>query len=161
MRWGLEGRCPFLDGRLAALAIPPIADRKQSARVGKLLLRRAMNDLIPSDILARPKRGFGSPVAQWLAGPLRTMVGTCWPIARRGCAIPLTARKWIHRIVAQALRGRGNGHQAALLVSSRAGLTKSRAGAPAPEETQRATQGARASGGLFEGREERAGGGSP
>jgi asparagine synthase (glutamine-hydrolysing) len=38
------------------------------------MLRDAVEDLLPPSILARPKKGFGIPVAAWLNGPLREMV---------------------------------------------------------------------------------------
>ena len=83
MRWGLEARCPLLDHALAALAVPPPVRAKQNAREGKLLLRQAAGDLIPDAILQRPKRGFGSPVEQWLAGPLRPMAEDLLRATRR------------------------------------------------------------------------------
>ena len=36
-------------------------------------LREKYGSLIPSEILNRPKTGFGIPVAEWLRGPLYTM----------------------------------------------------------------------------------------
>ena len=35
--------------------------------------RRAMQDLLPPDILRRPKKGFNMPVAKWLTGPLEPL----------------------------------------------------------------------------------------
>jgi asparagine synthase (glutamine-hydrolysing) len=110
MCWGLEARCPLLDQALAALAIPPPVRAKQNAREGKLLLRQAAGDLIPEAILRRQKRGFGSPVEQWLAGPLRPMAEDLLrdPKARiRGW---LDGRA-IDRVLDQVVEGRGNGHQ--------------------------------------------------
>jgi asparagine synthase (glutamine-hydrolysing) len=83
---------------------------KQNAREGKLLLRQAAADLIPAAILRRQKRGFGSPVEQWLAGPLRPMAEDLLrdPKARiRGW---LDGRA-IDRVLDQVVEGRGNGHQ--------------------------------------------------
>ncbi len=110
MRWGLEARSPLLDEDLAALAVPPPAGLKQNAREGKLLLRQAAADLLPDAILKRPKRGFGSPVEQWLAGPLRPMAEDLLrdPKARiRGW---LDGRA-IDRVLDEVVAGRGNGHQ--------------------------------------------------
>ena len=110
MRWGLEARCPLLDHDLAALAVPPPARLKQNARDGKLLLREAAADLLPDVILGRPKRGFGSPVEQWLAGPLRPVTEDLLrdPNARiRGW---LDGRA-IDRVLDEVVAGRGNGHQ--------------------------------------------------
>jgi asparagine synthase (glutamine-hydrolysing) len=35
---------------------------------GKHVLREAMRDVLPRDVLERPKQGFGSPVEEWLRG---------------------------------------------------------------------------------------------
>jgi asparagine synthase (glutamine-hydrolysing) len=40
---------------------------------GKRILRDAVRDLLPAAVLQRPKKGFGMPVAAWLAGPLRPL----------------------------------------------------------------------------------------
>ncbi|GGE35239.1 asparagine synthetase B [Agaricicola taiwanensis] len=69
----LEVRSPLLDHRLveAALAFPPEA--KVAPGRGKAVLRDAFADRLPAGVLARPKKGFEIPVAQWLLGPLREM----------------------------------------------------------------------------------------
>lgn len=69
----LEIRSPFLDHRVveAALALPPEA-KVQRGR-GKAVLRDAFADVLPPDVLNRPKKGFEIPVATWLTGPLRDL----------------------------------------------------------------------------------------
>jgi asparagine synthase (glutamine-hydrolysing) len=39
----------------------------------KYLFRRAMQDLLPPDIVRRRKKGFNMPVAKWLTGPLKPL----------------------------------------------------------------------------------------
>src|SRR5207237_10853630 len=39
----------------------------------KVLLQRGLLGLVPEEILARPKKGFGIPVAAWIRGPLRAL----------------------------------------------------------------------------------------
>jgi asparagine synthase (glutamine-hydrolysing) len=70
---GVESRAPLLDHILAERVIPEPATAKLSKREGKLLLKQAMRSLVPGLILERPKRGFGSPVGEWLSGPLREL----------------------------------------------------------------------------------------
>jgi asparagine synthase (glutamine-hydrolysing) len=41
---------------------------KYRAGKGKHVLREAMRDVLPAEILARPKQGFGSPMQEWLRG---------------------------------------------------------------------------------------------
>ena len=67
MAHSLEVRAPFLDVAVAegCLALP--ADLKVDRTHEKLLLRRACSDLWPASVGDRPKQGFGSPMASWLA----------------------------------------------------------------------------------------------
>ena len=66
MRHGLEARVPFLDLRLASVAMR-IA-QSQLTRLGhtKPLLRQVANRHLPKDITHAPKRGFSVPLEAWL-----------------------------------------------------------------------------------------------
>ncbi len=71
MAASLEVRAPFLDPEVIALATSlPISWRMPRLRL-KGLLREAVAGLLPADLRARRKKGFGIPIAAWLAGPLR------------------------------------------------------------------------------------------
>lgn len=73
MAHGLELRPPLLDSRLIEeLAGWPDA-WKHDGRVGKRILRRAAQGIVPRAILERPKIGFGTPAGAWLRGPLRLL----------------------------------------------------------------------------------------
>ena len=37
--------------------------------LGKYALKRAVDELLPKDMIYRPKQGFGAPVAEWFRGP--------------------------------------------------------------------------------------------
>ena len=116
MRHGLESRAPFLDQELAALVVPLAEEEKQTATQGKLALRAAVKDLLPEEILGREKRGFGSPVEQWLRGPLRPMLeGLLFPPSAR--AKSLLDPTAIDAVVKEVARGRGNAHQAWALLA--------------------------------------------
>jgi asparagine synthase (glutamine-hydrolysing) len=67
----LELRAPFLDQELArwAFALPDGLKLKRG-RGGKAILKEAMEDYLPHDLLYRPKKGFTIPVAEWFRGPL-------------------------------------------------------------------------------------------
>jgi asparagine synthase (glutamine-hydrolysing) len=75
MAHGIEVRVPFLDTRLVAMA-QLIPWRLKSRRMQeKWILKRALAQRLPTDILNRKKTGFGAPIRAWLAGgPLRSMV---------------------------------------------------------------------------------------
>ncbi len=76
MAAGLEGRVPFLDRSLAALAwrLPDEMLWGRGAAeggLGKRLLRTLMAERLPAHLIRPDKRGFAVPLADWLRGPLR------------------------------------------------------------------------------------------
>jgi asparagine synthase (glutamine-hydrolysing) len=74
MAHGLEARSPFLDTALVEFgASLPDRLRMRLGR-GKVLLRRAMKGILPPEILARGKMGFGVPLATWFRGDLLGLV---------------------------------------------------------------------------------------
>jgi len=74
MACGVEVRVPLLDPDLVALAAS-IPDRfKQHGRIGKWVFKRAMEPLLPHDVIYRPKTGFGVPLRRWIHHELRPLV---------------------------------------------------------------------------------------
>jgi asparagine synthase (glutamine-hydrolysing) len=65
MAVGLEARAPFLDTALMEFAFSLPGDAKLRGRTTKWLLKRALRDKIPREILERPKMGFGVPLGAW------------------------------------------------------------------------------------------------
>jgi asparagine synthase (glutamine-hydrolysing) len=74
MAVSLETRAPFLDPRVGQFAASIPVDYKLRGRKGKYILKQAVKDLFPREILARPKKGFGIPIADWLKGRLNTLL---------------------------------------------------------------------------------------
>jgi asparagine synthase (glutamine-hydrolysing) len=72
MAHGLELRSPLLDPELVAFAAT-LAPSLQLGPRGQLkrVLRRAVEPLVPAEILARGKQGFGVPLDSWFRGELR------------------------------------------------------------------------------------------
>lgn len=77
MAHSLEVRVPFLDHELTDFVLALPGKWKVGVRRGKRLLRAAVRDLLPAEILDRPKQGFDVPMAAWLRGPLRSLVEDC------------------------------------------------------------------------------------
>jgi asparagine synthase (glutamine-hydrolysing) len=62
----VEARVPFLDPDLVEFVYRLPIDYKLRDGATKLVLRRAIADVVPDWVLQRPKQGFGAPVADWL-----------------------------------------------------------------------------------------------
>jgi asparagine synthase (glutamine-hydrolysing) len=79
MAHALEVRSPFLDTELVEFASHLAPSVKVRGMSLKRVLKRAVADLLPSDILSRPKRGFGVPLDRWFREDLesytRSMLG--------------------------------------------------------------------------------------
>jgi asparagine synthase (glutamine-hydrolysing) len=71
MAVSLEAREPFLDHKLAALAIALPLEWKLRQGQNKYILRRLLDRHYPAGLFDRPKHGFSAPVGKWLRGPLR------------------------------------------------------------------------------------------
>ncbi len=71
MAASLEVRAPFLDTHLVELVARLPWPSKLKWNQTKVLLRRALRGVVPDEILSRPKKGFGIPIAAWIRGGLR------------------------------------------------------------------------------------------
>jgi asparagine synthase (glutamine-hydrolysing) len=71
MAHSLEVREPLMDHHLVEWLATLPSSLKLNGREGKFLFKKAMEPMLPNDILYRPKMGFAVPLAKWLRGPLR------------------------------------------------------------------------------------------
>jgi asparagine synthase (glutamine-hydrolysing) len=71
MAVGLEARAPLLDHKLAEFVGRVPARFKMRGLETKHLFKRAVEGLVPEEILRRPKQGFGVPIQQWINRELR------------------------------------------------------------------------------------------
>ncbi len=74
MAVSLEAREPLLDYTLAEFVARLPASLRMHGLSGKYLLRRAMRDVLPPEILNRPKLGFNMPYKNWLRHELRGLL---------------------------------------------------------------------------------------
>jgi asparagine synthase (glutamine-hydrolysing) len=102
MASSVEVRVPFLDRELAefvAWNVPPGLKLKGAMRpTTKYILRRAMRDVLPREVLQQPKAGFAAPVDYWLANDLRDMVDDLLSPSRlqeRGLFRPEAVRRFV------------------------------------------------------------------
>jgi len=88
MAAGVESRVPFLDPDLMALAATLPDCYRQRGREGKWILKKAMEGILPHEVIYRPKTGFGVPLRAWLKGPLRELVyDALSPVALKQCGL--------------------------------------------------------------------------
>ncbi|KAB0331705.1 asparagine synthase (glutamine-hydrolyzing) [Janthinobacterium lividum] len=71
MAASLEARMPFMDHELAAYVSSLPDEYRVRGRTTKWILREAMKQLLPENILSRPKVGFRVPVNEWFRGPMK------------------------------------------------------------------------------------------
>jgi len=74
MATSLEARAPFLDYRVAELAATIPSGLKIHGTTTKYILKKAMADLLPHEILHRGKEGFSIPIKNWLRNELKPVM---------------------------------------------------------------------------------------
>ncbi|MBU6268118.1 MAG: amidotransferase 1, exosortase A system-associated [Sphingomonadales bacterium] len=87
MAVSLEAREPLLDHRLIEFAATLPENLRVRHGQGKWLMKQAMRQQLPEDILFRPKQGFVTPIAHWFRGPLAgaaRAIATSTALARTG-----------------------------------------------------------------------------
>lgn len=98
MAAGVEVRVPFLDPDLMELAAR-IPDRfKQRGRIGKWVLKKALEPYLPREVIYRPKTGFGAPLRRWMRHELRELLGDVLSqesLHRRGLFDPAAVQRLI------------------------------------------------------------------
>src|SRR5262249_27987407 len=113
MSTGLELRAPFLDHTFVEfMGRIPSSLKLGGFRSLKQLLKRALADRLPPEILRRGKQGFGVPLGEWFRGPLAGFVREVLApdrLRRGGVFDPAAVR----RVVAAHLRG-GRDHRRSL-----------------------------------------------
>jgi asparagine synthase (glutamine-hydrolysing) len=96
MAAGVEVRVPYLDADLVEHAAKIPLAMKQRGRVGKWVLKKAMEPYLPRSVIYRPKTGFGAPLRRWLRNDLRHVVDdtlSADALNRRGVFDPAGVRR--------------------------------------------------------------------
>lgn len=104
MATSLEARVPFLDYRFVEFAATIPGQYKLQGRKTKMILKQAMEDLLPRNILYRGKEGFSIPIKNWLKKDLKPlMMDTLAPdkIKREG----FFDSEYIDKLVNEHLKG--------------------------------------------------------
>lgn len=116
MRFGLEARSPFLDQELVDFALRLPLELKVKGKERKIILRHALRQILPPEVLNRPKRGFQVPLAEWFRGPLKQLVeDRCL-----GHGSPLSGivqREAVERLIKKNAQGFDHGNRLWMLLS--------------------------------------------
>ncbi len=101
----LEVRVPFLDNNLAEFAQKIPAVLKYHGTTSKYILKQLAKKYLPENIINRPKKGFGIPIAKWIKCELKdTFIQTfdTKKLQTEGIFNP----KFIHTLLNQHLQNR-------------------------------------------------------
>ncbi len=98
MAANLEVRVPFLNREMIEMAARMPPELKLRGFKRKYILKRALEKVLPHDVIWRKKAGFGAPIRSWLRGPLRPLVDDLLSeetVRRRGLFRPEEVRRVI------------------------------------------------------------------
>lgn len=98
MAHGIEVRVPLLDYQVVRHAGRLPVDDKQRGPTTKWVFRKAMEGVLPRDVIYRPKTGFGVPLREWMSGPLHPLVDDVLSersVRARGIFSPAAVRELI------------------------------------------------------------------
>jgi asparagine synthase (glutamine-hydrolysing) len=74
MATSLETRAPLLDQKLIDFVTRIPAALKIVGKETKHIFKQAIRDLIPEEVMTRPKQGFGIPMSTWINQELRAKI---------------------------------------------------------------------------------------
>jgi len=103
----LEARSPLLDHKVVELAARMPAGLRLKGLKGKHMLKRAFGHLLPTEILHRPKMGFGVPVSRWFRGELRELLSDSI-LSSGALSLAYFQRSEIQRLVEEHIEGRAD-----------------------------------------------------
>jgi asparagine synthase (glutamine-hydrolysing) len=73
MACSLEVRAPFLDYELVEFVAGLPSRLKLKGLTSKYILKKALKNWLPDEVIRRPKKGFGVPIAKWVKGALKEL----------------------------------------------------------------------------------------
>lgn len=76
MAHGVEVRVPLLENELVEFMMRVPSQQKVKGGKQKWLMREALRDVLPKEIIDAQKKGFGVPFENWMRGPLKRMLSS-------------------------------------------------------------------------------------
>ncbi len=105
----LEARSPFLDHEFMEFVARIPAELKLKGRTAKYILKEALKEILPDEVLLREKMGFGVPIDYWFRNELKEMAYDTLLSDRamqRGCF----KKEVVKKILDEHTSGRWNWH---------------------------------------------------
>lgn len=107
----LEARCPFLDHELLEFACTIPSELKLKGMTTKYILKRALQGIVPQEIIRRKKHGFGVPVGRWFRTSLNSYLHETL-LSREALARGYFHEATLRRLIAEHESGkRDHGHR--------------------------------------------------
>jgi asparagine synthase (glutamine-hydrolysing) len=116
MAASLETRVPFLDHKLVEFAARMPDAMKLRGWTTKYVLRRAMRDVLPPQILTRKKMGFPTPVGAWFRGPFRRVIDE-YVLSERALSRGVFDQSYAREIAARHAAGENHTERLWMLVN--------------------------------------------
>ena len=107
----LEARCPFLDHQLLEFSCTIPSELKLKGMTTKYILKRALKDIVPQEIIDRKKHGFGVPVGRWFRTSLKNYLRDTL-LSREALARGYFHESTLRRLIGEHENGkRDHGHR--------------------------------------------------
>lgn len=108
MAAGVEVRVPFLDLRIINFAYDLPPNKMVHCGEAKWLLKQAVAQDIPAEILSRSKAGFGAPIRKWLTGDAKDLVHE-YVLGERAMQRGLWNKAGVEKLILETEQGKTDG----------------------------------------------------
>jgi asparagine synthase (glutamine-hydrolysing) len=116
MAASIESRVPFLDHHMIEFAAALPVRMKLRGLTTKYVLRRAMKNVLPPEILTRKKMGFPTPLNTWFRGQFRHVIDE-YVLSPRARARGIFDHRYVSELAARHQAGENHGERLWMLVN--------------------------------------------
>lgn len=116
MAASIESRVPFLDHKLVEFAAKLPLKMKLRGLTTKYILRRAMRNRLPKEILSRSKMGFPVPVGTWLRGRFSHLTDE-YILSERARNRGIFDIDWVRALIARHQAGENHAERLWMLIN--------------------------------------------
>lgn len=116
MAASIESRVPFLDNEMIDFAARLPVRMKLRGWTTKYVLRRAMKNVLPDEILTRPKMGFPVPISAWFRGQFKPVIDE-YVLSSRARERRIFNDEYVYELIARHRAGENHGERLWMLVN--------------------------------------------